>query len=168
MFLTDYHAPDYHALLERLQWQADSALLPERVRNWLSYPDSLTQKLQQHCQDLRVQVLAEQWLSEQIWRREVCLHADGVAWVYGQTDVPRETILQVAPDFLHLGNKPIGLWLFPQNPIRQNLEWAFDPESGCYARRSTLLLRDYPLYISELFLPGFPFFAKSEESRNKR
>lgn len=151
----------YRNRLPYLDWQTDCSGLSCERQEWLFYPASLTEKLKQHCRQFRVEVLAESWIENHtIWRREVCLYGDDVPWIFAQTDVPADTVAQVAQPLPHLGDQPVGLWLFPQNPVRQTLEWAQDFESGCYARRSTLLLRDYPLQITELFLPDFPFFAK--------
>ena len=48
--------------------------------------------------------------------------------------------------------KPIGEWLFSLSAQRIGIQWAKDPESGLYARRSLFLVQEMPLLISELFL----------------
>ncbi|WP_275686816.1 hypothetical protein [Mannheimia haemolytica] len=51
---------------------------------------------------------------------------------------------------LELGNQPIGLWLFSQNPTRTKLEWT-QTENGLFARRGVYEIRGYSLEIRELF-----------------
>lgn len=160
----------YRQLLKQEEWQTDPQQLPTEVAAWLLDTASLTQKLQQICQQLAVQVTAEQWQTDNnpllspssfgnVWVREVCLYCDNHPCIFAQTMLPQETIEQVAQEVLTLGDMPIGLWLFPQNPTRLSLEWTQDHTTGLYARRSLLLLHGYPLAIYELFLPDFPFEA---------
>jgi chorismate--pyruvate lyase len=153
-------AQDYRTMLLRMVWQSETDLLPPPVAEWLFHPDSLTEKLKQHCANLAVAIVSEGWLKNE-WLREVRLHCEKYDWIFAQTTLPRQTIENVAMEIPTLGTTPIGLWLFPQNPVRQSLEWAQDPISGLYARRSTLLLHGYPLEITELFLENFDFQGKN-------
>lgn len=146
----------YRIILRNINWQDDFSTLPESVKEWLCYSNSLTEKLQQRNSSLSVSVINESWQQNQ-WLREVCLHTTEHQWIFAQTTLPQNTIENVAQDVLSLGNNAIGLWLFPQMPQRQSLEWGQDLKTGLFARRSTLLLQNYPLTISELFLPDFPF-----------
>lgn len=160
----------YRTILASSDWQAETSALPAEVANWLLHTDSLTQKLQAIWADLTVEIIQQGWQGgrsclfsaksselTKVWSREVILRGDKQPRIFAQTLLPEETVAQVAQDVLTLGDTPIGLWLFPQNPIRLRLEWRKDPDSGLYARRSLLMLHGYPLAIYELFLPDFPF-----------
>lgn len=154
----------YRNLLAAKDWQITGENLPRNIAEWLLHTDSLTEKLQQICQLLQVDIVQQGWQDggatvsrRKMWRREVVLKGDGNAWIFAQTVLSEKTIETVAKEVLPLGDKPIGLWLFPQKPQRLTLEWRQDEKSGLYARRSQLLLKGYPLEIRELFLPKFSF-----------
>lgn len=150
---------NYRQQLTACDWQMGEQYLAPPIAEWLLHTDSLTQKLQAKCADLEVRLVSQGWQAE-FWVREVLLKGDGKDWIFAQTLLPRQTIEQVAQAVLTLGEKPIGLWLFPQNPLRQSLEWRQDPHSALYARRSCLCLQNYPLEIRELFLASFTFDDK--------
>lgn len=154
----------YRNLLAAKDWQITGENLPRNIAEWLLHTDSLTEKLQQICQLLQVDIVQQGWQDggatvsrRKMWGREVVLKGDGNAWIFAQTVLSEKTIETVAKEVLTLGDKPIGLWLFPQKPQRLTLEWRRDEKSGLYARRSQLLLKGYPLEIRELFLPKFSF-----------
>lgn len=155
-------------MLSSASWQKDVLDLSQQKQDWLLYQGSLTKKLQQYCQQLKVEVVAEKWTSaitsefveydEPVWLREVILKGDEQPWIFAQTRLPQSTMNHVAPDIMSLGSTPIGLWLFAQQPKRIKLEWSYDASTGLYARRSVLLLNQYPIEIKELFLQDFKFF----------
>lgn len=154
----------FRTQLARSCWQTESGRLSSAVAEWLMHTNSLTEKLQGVCQQFRVEVVGEGWQagdfsekSAMQWVREVVLKCGDTDWIFAQTILPQKTIENVAEAVLHLGEQPIGLWLFPQKPKRLSLMWQQDPNSGCYARRSQLLLKGHPLEIKELFLTNFPF-----------
>lgn len=147
-------------------WQTQSEGLSPAVAEWVTHTDSLTEKLQRVCQQFKVDLVSEGWQavdshekSAKQWVREVLLKCGETNWIFAQTLLPQETIDNVAGDVVTLGEQPIGLWLFPQKPVRLSLMWQQDAKTGCYARRSLLLLKGYPLEIKELFLADFPFDA---------
>ncbi|QEH22259.1 chorismate--pyruvate lyase family protein [Histophilus somni] len=158
----------FRQTLSSTKWQNDIFTLSPQKQDWLLHQGSLTRKLQQYCQQLKVEIVAEKWVSdmsfgftghhEPIWLREVILKGDEQAWIFAQTRLPQSTIENVAPDIINVGSTPIGLWLFPQQPKRKTLEWIYDTATGLYARRSVLLLNQYPIEIKELFLQDFKFF----------
>lgn len=157
----------YRTILSQSNWQRDESPLPIAVADWLMHTESLTLKLQQVCANLTVDIIQQGWLQagsspsifahQREWLREVLLKCGENQWIFAQTIFPAETIKHVAQEVVNLGNDPIGLWLFPQNPTRVSLEWQQDSETGLYMRRSQLRLRNYPLEIRELFLEQFPF-----------
>ncbi|MDH2998726.1 4-hydroxybenzoate synthetase [Pasteurellaceae bacterium LFhippo2] len=155
---------NYRNMLSQQNWQSDESLLPVAVADWLMHTDSLTLKLQQICSNLNVEIIQQSWQLvgfeqnfAKTWLREVLLKSGKTQWIFAQTLFPEKTIENVAQEVVNLGNDPIGLWLFPQNPERVSLEWQQDSETGLYMRRSQLMLKNYPLEIRELFLEQFPF-----------
>lgn len=154
----------FRAQLARPCWQSQRGLLSLNVAEWVLHGGSLTEKLQSVCDRFRVEIIFEGWQavdfgekSAKQWVREVVLKCGETDWIFAQTVLPQETIEQVAGAVLTLGEQPIGLWLFPQQPERVSLMWQQDAESGLFARRSQLLLKNYPIEIKELFLTDFPF-----------
>lgn len=163
----------YRRTLACANWHKQQQDIPTYVFPWLAENGSLTQKLQHICRQLEVEVIQQGWinaspdnpktsskitaLNEPYWLREVLIKGDGDPWIFAQTRLPKSTVEQVASDVLTLGNSAIGLWLFPQQPKRQDLTWSQDPQSGLFARSSSLLLQQYPLEIQELFLSHFSF-----------
>ncbi|PJG82875.1 chorismate--pyruvate lyase family protein [Caviibacterium pharyngocola] len=158
----------YRTLLSAQDWRTTGSFLSPEKAQWLLHQGSLTKKLYETGAQLSVKVIFQGWvqkndqkptaLSEKsVWRREVMLQGDGKNWIFARTDLPESTVRQVAGEVLYLGERPIGLWLFPQNPTRVSLQWRQDPTSGLYARRSDLLLKGYPIEIKELFLTDFIF-----------
>lgn len=154
----------YREILGKHEWQCSDTLLPTAVAEWLLHTASLTEKLQGICSELVVEIVGEGWQavepeqnSAKQWVREVVLKCGERDWIFAQTILPESTIQNVAAEVLTLGERPIGLWLFPQNPQRLSLEWQQDTHSALYARRSLLQLKSYPIEIRELFLPHFPF-----------
>lgn len=153
----------YRAILAATDWHTDEKMLRAPLQDWLLHTDSLTQKLQQICPHLRVEILREGWAQSAnfagnptaCWLREVQLYCGDKPWIFAQTLLPKQTIEQVAQAVPTLGEQPIGLWLFAQNPERLSLEWRQDRETGLYARRSRLRVKGYELEIRELFLPDF-------------
>lgn len=150
----------YRHLLNPLEWQNDGSL-PPHIAKWLRYSHSLTEKLQTICDCVQVEVINEGWQAEN-WVREVVLKCGENDWIFAQTVLPKATIENVGQAVLELGDKAIGLWLFPQNPERISLEWR--KENGLYARRSELHLKGYPIEIKELFLTNFPFDDETNHS----
>lgn len=153
---------EYRRLLAHTAWQPPNGVLPPVQARWLLHHSSLTEKLQQICDCFQVDIVHEGWIypsynHEKQWLREVVLKCGQTDWIFAQTLLPQTTIEQVAQAVPELGNRPIGLWLFPQQPTRLSLNWQFDTDSGLYARRSLLSLKGYPIEIKELFLTDFPF-----------
>ncbi|QGM81545.1 chorismate--pyruvate lyase family protein [Otariodibacter oris] len=166
----------YRNIFKNSDWKTTQNNVASNIADWLFHTASLTQKLQTVSQNISVEITQEDWQAVSLsnnfakysqeqtaWVREIVLKGDSSPWIFAQTVFPRATIENVAQEILQLGEKPIGLWLFPQNPIRQSLEWTFDSKTGLYARRSLLLLKDYPLEIYELFLAEFPFEPNSRK-----
>lgn len=162
----------YRDIFKNADWHTTKNDVPSNIADWLFHTGSLTQKLQTVSQHISVEITKEDWQAVSLskysteqtaWVREILLKGDNTPWIFAQTIFPQTTIDNVAQVIPNLGETPIGLWLFPQNPIRQSLEWTFDSKTGLYARRSLLLLKGYPLEIYELFLAEFPFEPSSRK-----
>ena len=156
-----------NSIFPRLQWHEEQVLqttqIPLTVQSWLFEKGSLTARLKQVCQQFDVKVQSEKWIEktfenetallpvESYWCREVVLYGDGKPWVAARTLISKDLLTHYQSLFT-LGDKPIGEWLFSLSAQRIGIQWAKDPESGLYARRSLFLVQDMPLLISELFL----------------
>lgn len=155
---------NYRNILSACEWKADAGTLSIAQQEWLLHEGSLTQKLLDVASNFNVEVVQEKWIAknsqkmtacnEQYWRREVLLKEGDTNWIFAQTLVPKKTIENIAQNVLKLGNEPIGLWLFSQQPTRTKLEWA-QAESGLFARRGVYEINGYSLEINELFLKDF-------------
>ena len=155
------------SIFARFTWQPEEAPevqnIPLYVQHWLFEKGSLTAKLKQHCHQFEVKVRSEKWIEktfenetallpvESYWCREVVLYGDGKPWVAARTLISKDLLTHYQSLFT-LGDKPIGEWLFSLSAQRIGIQWAKDPESGLYARRSLFLVQEMPLLISELFL----------------
>ncbi|MEG9488263.1 chorismate--pyruvate lyase family protein [Mannheimia indoligenes] len=156
----------YRKILLAAEWHSVPEPLSFTQQNWLLHDGSLTQKLFDVATDFNVEVVQEKWVAknsqnltacnEDFWLREVLLKDGDTNWIFAQTLVPRSTIENIAPNIPTLGNEPIGLWLFSQNPIRKKLEWA-QAENGLFARRGVYQINGYFLEVKELFLENFPY-----------
>lgn len=160
------HFLTYRQIFLDSNWHSDPKLLSTSQQEWLLHNGSLTQKLYEVATNFNVEVVQEKWVAknsqnltacnEEIWLREVLLKDGETNWIFAQTIVPRSTIENIAPNLVNLGNEPIGLWLFSQNPIRKKLEWA-KAENGLFARCGVYEINGYSLEIKELFLENFPY-----------
>ena len=88
-------------IFSRLNWQNEDSTatrtLPESIKHWLFWQDSLTQKLKQYCTEFEVKVRSEKWLNKMaknetellsngLYRsREVTLLGDGLPWIEAKT-----------------------------------------------------------------------------------
>lgn len=161
-----------------------SSLLP-----WLFEQGSLTQKLKTHCQHLTVKVLAKQqrWLTDielqtmsccqqRVHVREVLLFCDGQPWVYAQTLIPLEQVPKNIKPLIDLGASSLGEIIFNLPEVqRGEIEVScFEPDSCVYqlvthlqqasvehlwGRRSVFRVDQYPLMVTEIFLPASGLYS---------
>lgn len=156
----------YRNILSAAEWKSTSGSLTASQQEWLLHQGSLTQKLYEVATYFNVEVVQEKWIAknqekttacnEDFWLREVLLKDGETNWIFAQTLVPKSTIENIAQNVPKLGNEPIGLWLFSQNPTRTKLEWT-QAENGLFARRGVYEIKGYSLEIRELFLIDFPY-----------
>nr|WP_237052369.1 chorismate lyase [Mannheimia granulomatis] len=161
----DYYL-EYRQVFSESAWQTNPEALSPAQQQWLLHHGSLTQKLCEVAVDFNVEVVQEKWIAknlqkttacnEEYWLREVLLKDGTTNWIFAQTLVPKSTIENIAQNVPKLGNEPIGLWLFSQNPLRKTLEWT-QAENGLFARRGVYEINGFSLEIKELFLESFPY-----------
>ena len=176
--------------LQPPEWQSlDQAALPERVRDWLGFAGSLTERLghvtgQAVTVDILTEVLGEPWIDEgpalaldrlRGWLREIYLCAGGEAKIFGRTFIPMHTLEALNPRLDQLGETPLGHVLFQLPGLkRRDLQVArLDARHRLYqravkgleampcrlwARRSIFEIRNLPLLVTEVFLPGSPIY----------
>lgn len=147
------------------------AIIPVRIRDWLMETDSMTQRLERHCDRLTVSVRNECFIlpgelndecdylpvSERYWLREVVLYGDGRPWLFGRTLIPRQTLAGAGIDLMNIGNVPLGRYLFQHDALTRDYIHTGLCE-GLWARRSRLCLSGHPLLLTELFLPEAPLY----------
>ncbi|MFA9488031.1 MULTISPECIES: chorismate lyase [unclassified Mannheimia] len=159
---------EYRRNFLEAEWHSDSTPLSLAQQDWLLHDGSLTQKLLDVATHFNVEVVQEKWIAknrekmttcnEDVWLREVLLKDGETNWIFAQTLVPKSTIENFARNVLVLGDEPIGLWLFSQNPTRTKLEWT-KTENGLFARHGVYEIKGYSLEIRELFLADFPYLV---------
>lgn len=147
----------------------------DRARHWLQVEGSLTRALQLRCQQrFHVDVLAEGYgrptreealtlgvpLRQRVWIREVQLCGDNQPWVLARTVIPRSTLVGKARRLRHLGNRPLGAFLFSQPEWQRG---AFQvglcarndiKREPAVARRSRFHCGEHELLVGEYFLPA--------------
>lgn len=160
--------------------------LPVELRSWLLDTASLTDRLKRACDgDFRVQVMNEGWRRPSLdecrmlhmrtsavgWVREVQLFCDDRPWVYARTVIPASTLTGAQRRLAHLGNRPLGAWLFANPRMQRDIVELASISRGqamfssavngldsepltIWGRRSLFRLAGKPLLVTEVFLPG--------------
>lgn len=159
--------------------------LPVGLIPWLLDSGSLTDRLKAACPGtFRVRVLDEGWRRPRLdevrslglpvanvaWVRQVQLLCDERPWVFARTVIPATTLSGAQRRLAHLGNRPLGAFLFAdpgmqRGPvelacIRQGQAMYAEATSGLrqkapqiWGRRSVFRLARKPLLVAEIFLP---------------
>ncbi|TCS35918.1 chorismate--pyruvate lyase family protein [Reinekea marinisedimentorum] len=168
-------------------WQSittDFNAAPAHTLSWLNHKDSLTARLRQNCSAFHVEVLNEELSpadaneaalitgTEQapLWVREVYLYGDNQPWVYARSSMPANTSSQLA-QIKQLHQKPLGEMLFssPDLHIHERLVAEFQPTAqlnpgqnpemtALWGRRTLFRIGNFPLVVTEIFLPGSPAY----------
>ena len=152
-----------------------STTLPHDIaQNWLQQKGSLTRALKLRCREhFHVEVRAEGFVlpradeartlgippRQTAWVREVQLCGDGEPWVLARTVIPRATLAGRGRRLRHLGQNPLGSYLFsrpewrrgPIQPGRCHTDSAQQPS---FARRSCFSSHQHSLLVVEYFLPA--------------
>jgi chorismate--pyruvate lyase len=160
--------------------------LPAELRSWLLDTASLTDRLKRLCEgDFHVQVMSEGWVRPRLderrvlrmrtsavgWVREVQLFCGDRPRVYARTVIPARTLTGAQRRLAHLGNRPLGAWLFANPRMQRDIvelaridsgqamfssavrNLASEPRS-IWGRRSVFRVGGKPLLVTEVFLPG--------------
>ncbi|STC91922.1 Chorismate--pyruvate lyase [Edwardsiella hoshinae] len=157
------------------RWQPlDQVALPPEYHSWLAEPGSMTRRLEQHCMRLEVRVLREAWVTatqlrgheraqlpegDGYWLREVQLCGDGVAWLFGRTLIPAQTLTGEGQALRRLGNTPLGRYLFSGIPLQREAILV-GHQGTLWARCSRLRVSGQLLLLTELFLADAPIYDR--------
>lgn len=166
------------SVLKKVQWQdADTfACSNEWQQYWLLGLDSLSRRLEQHCQVLSVSVLDNTHVDSSALRadeialigdgvclrRKVVLRGDAVDWIYGRTLIPLSSLQDQPHDLTKQGHVPLGITVFSaQDVFRDQLQVAkiLTEKGELFARRSRLWMNGKPMLVAELFLPNASIYS---------
>ena len=164
-------------------WQLGKSInsLSHNEQGWLLEPNSLTEKLKQHCTEFSVQVLSEKSFllnssQQQLLacsepraiNREVLLLCDAKPMVYAQSWLPITDDMQ-QQRLLAMGDRPLGDLIFQhsdlkrteievakfdcQHPVQQLVSQCSAPTKPLWGRRSIFSLAQSRFLVAEIFLP---------------
>jgi chorismate lyase len=160
--------------------------VPGQLRDWLLDAGSLTDRLRLACGGcFSVRIIDEGWQRPRrdeirvlamrharlAWVREVQLLCNGVPWVFARTVIPVGTLSGAQRQLLHLGERPLGAFLFADPGMQRGaVELAcIAPDEVMFAeataglthqppsiwgRRSVFRVAGKPLLVTEVFLPA--------------
>ena len=160
--------------------------LDPEVISWLNDQGSLTSRLIDLCPgQFSVRVLSQQWVKPNIDEakllkipfrqtallRQVQLLCDETVCVYARSVIPLKTMDGKHRRLRHLGNRPLGAYLFSNPGLRRDQQQlasiarkdplfeiaTSDSEQSCeqiWGRRSLFIIDNKPLLVSEFFLPA--------------
>jgi chorismate--pyruvate lyase len=136
--------------------------------DWLQTPGSLTKRLQSISEDtFKVSVISEGWVcrtialtglsktvatKQMMWSRQVVLGGLGESWVEAHSLIPVSSLKGRQRQLIHLGNKPLGGFLFKQPSLKRG-ESEICQIDNVWGRRSLFFLEGRPLLVAEFFLP---------------
>ncbi len=180
----DHFFSPYLSAINEITWQNidDFSFPSHNVKSWLLEPGSLTQRFQDNCDELTVELFTNQWCEgaelseaerllinepERYLLRQVLLQGDDHPWLIGHSLIPQSIAEEPDANLAELGNKPLGGLLFKTHSVgRDSLQVArLDTPSGLlYARRSRLWVNHSPILVTELFLPFAPIYRYHQEN----
>ena len=140
---------------------------------WLLLEDSMTQRFEQYCSQVRISVIREGFIqqaecpfeasllppSDRYWLREVILFGDDNPWLMGRTVVPESTLEGPERALRQLGTTPLGRYLFSSSSLSRDYI-QIGRNGALWGRRSRLRLSDKPLLLTEIFLPNSPLYKE--------
>lgn len=184
----------YSGPVWRRENQWPRSRIPPALRRWLLDTASLTDRIRRACTGgFRVRVLDQGWgypglderrvldmpQGQRAIIRQVQLLCDEAPWVFARSVIPVMTLRGRQRRLAHLGNRPLGAYLFADPSMRRGpVQLArLTPRQSMYAtairglatspaeiwgRRSVFRLGDRPLLVCEVFLPGLMQPASSD------
>lgn len=148
--------------------------LNSHLRSWLHASGSLTQQLTQlaegqfHVEPLqesfqRMQRQDSQWLNmppqHTAWVREVLLYGcEAEPWVHAKSIFPILSLQGRARRFRHLGQRPIGHYLFQRTTPKCERRVLYLNEG--WTRQSCYTWHGCKFIVQETFLPAFEHFIQ--------
>ena len=164
-------------------------VLPARVRRWLFSTASTSALIQKGCEQTPIiDIVRHGWqyphISECLvlgmkrntyaWVREIRMLGADKPWMLARVIFPRATLRHAGHPNI-TGTAPIGHALFNDNrtsrstfeiaqlygkhpPLSHALKW----ESSVWGRRSVFFIDDWPILLSEVFLPIFQKYLESK------
>lgn len=157
---------DAPAIWQRIKQRFPKPDVP--TAHWLLAPGSLTKKLQSISDGtFFVRVLSEGWIYRSVpgtglshcgsqkilmWSRRVLLGGHGENWVAAHSLIPITTLRGANRQLIHLGDKPLGGFLFKQRGLRRSAT-EICRYNDCWGRRSLFFLDNKSLLVAEFFLP---------------
>ncbi len=163
--------------------------MPHDIRDWLLDSASLTLRIKSYCRNNQLGCFSVRLLSQgmgipsndEVQRlklksrryaliREVVLYCGSTPLIYARTVIPVKTLSGAQRQLGHLGNRPLGEFLFAQPELQRDVmeialvkegHQLYDSASACiehspdniWARRSVFRLGKKPLLVAEVFLP---------------
>ncbi len=144
------------------------------ARYWLQVEGSFTRALQKQCsRSFHVEVRREGFAAptqeearhlgiphrQFAWIREVSLCGDNQPWVLARTVIPLNCLEGEGRRLLHLGNRPLGAYLFTsphwqRGPLETGLCKPVTPGQPELARRSLFSGHNSSLLVGEYLLPA--------------
>ncbi len=162
------------SIIKPIQWYPiDQLSLSVSVANWLMESGSMTQRFEQYCNQVHIELKKECFIdgnqlgadaeyfsaSQRYWLREVILSGDETPWLLGRTVIPEETLFGPEQALMNLGNIPLGRYLFKDNGTRLTRDFIqIGLQGSLWARRSLLRLSGKPLLLTEVFLSESPLY----------
>ena len=166
--------------------QPDTLSIPDfHLKNWLLDTSSLTERLQSHCRQFRVQLLGQavapllanekcQMQGVACEVREVLLCAEDQPWVFARSLLPVSLVLEGMQELAYLGEQSLGKVLFNRSdcvrepfeitriPVGHNLlqMLQLDSRHDLWGRRSRFRYRHWHMMVAEIFLPGCPAYKQ--------
>ena len=161
----------------RIKATQQTPLPDSKLRAWLLAEGSLTQQLTQLADgQFRVQALAErylpmsrqdaQWMQMPLghlaWVRESYLYGcETQPWVKAKSIFPILSLRKKARIFAHIGNKPIGHFLFQRTEPHCERRIVYLSEG--WTRQSCYTWHGCKFLVQETFLPQFQQFLQRQD-----
>lgn len=167
---------------DQANWQ-QSINCSDLALSWLQDSASLTAKLKALNSDFSLTLLGQGWLADNNQQtylaREVLLNSGGKAVVYAHTRIPQASLTGENHFLSQLETKPLGEAIFQQRDLVRSLieyaefsavstvgvvaqNWRSEkratPMDNLFGRRSTFLVNQQPIFVSEIFLPDSPLY----------